>query len=54
MPANRNLALLSELYTLVNKFSDDITYTIHVDFGEGLYFDRTKNDKSNEHEFNIK
>lgn len=33
------LALLGQLYTLVNRFPESVTYDIHVNFGGGIHFD---------------
>lgn len=45
-PADERLALLGQLYTLVQQFPEYVTYDIRVNFGGGIHFGANNSDKS--------
>lgn len=45
-PADERLALLGQLYTLVQQFPEYVTYDIRVNFGGGIHFGANNPDKS--------
>lgn len=53
-PTNDKLALLSQLYTLVEQFPESVTYDIHVNFGGGIHFNINRPAKSEHNNPNIK
>lgn len=53
-PTTDKLALLSQLYTLVEQFPESITYDIHVNFGGGIHFDINRPAKSEHNNTYIK